>query len=521
MPFQAFNSLQEKYKSDADKYVENNFESNINEKFKDFNWDNLYRKAVEADSTDSDLFYWSFDLISKEVAKEVDLVMNGEKLSEEQTTELYYEAAQKAFYRQCAVMGIDSLDADKGWLSKDLAISKVAGFSDISRPMKISSWEANDRVKRIGDKISDGDVFSIYTDDRNYANKIKTLKPDVKGFLEKGNPKELTDYLASTVYQVDGRYDVPEKNQIDMYALASVMNTIFDRNDVSYFDVVQLIRSKDIIPTYLWDTQYFIDNHGPKVSDEGKALARKYHSRDTDPDSILMKIKDDITESDIMSHLINNHTHEVKTWEMAMNRFSIITGKDVDFTTARKMEKEGAYTLSHTKAYKALVDKKSNPENYSSIETNIQFDGKDTDFDIYIDCKSLSVEPIIEEFSKESLAHSELGESCYTPEGIRFSGSVFKELTTQRVEEIKNALVTKLEEIHSRTPLPGDVVEVFLDEGYTEEEIPVSPGYKGLVTDVSDSEVKLKGIDDDISTHCINIIKKYTHEETNEQTITM
>lgn len=510
MAFEDFDKLQEKYKTEAQTWVENNFEADIQSKFSDFEWEYLYSDYVKKDDSYKSLHDWVTDAISKVLAEEIDKALNDKKVPFNEMVELYTDASEKAFYRHCAVMGIKAEDANPGWMSKNIYLSKLKSQSDLGDLLKYP--EINKHLGHISKML--GNYHDILRDYSTLKSDhiLKRLNPIVKDFVINGSKVELANYILDCTLRCDGRYNVDERNYLDNTVTAKTLNLLLGRSDFSANDISTLRKNKSISPVKLWDTKFFNDYYAPLVTPEGITQAKEYYESFSRSESLLMKLKDTMSDEDIMSHIVSNGRGDIQSWEFGINRFAAITNKTVTFLQAQEMAKNGERSIHRTKAYLNYIDANFDADIYSKIVTDIYFTSDDPDFQITVDCKSLCIDSISEEISNETLKYPELNSSSYAGDSIIFGGGVFMSLTKERLEEIAGGLKQRLTELNNQCPLPGDVVQVIYHEDHEVEDMPTKEGYKGQVVEFDGHYAKLKGIDETIHMDCLEIKKKYTPE---------
>jgi hypothetical protein len=427
-----------------------------------------------------------------------------------QFTDQMDEATDKVMYRMMAVLNKPITDTNSSWLSSSIIESDVQDFirdkiqhdnNEYFREVFGSSIFTR-QESQLATEILNVDDHRISHSMTQYTGEKFSLKKEYAAFASTGTFYELASVLMHEINSFDGRLPEQDVERATNAMLAMGLNRIYDRSDITIHQVNVMVKSGEISPVKLWDTKYFKDNLAPIVNDEIVEMGKEYMEKFVPKDSLVYKLKDDLSRNEIFNYFINSELSSENKWQGAMAQFAHFTGERLTFDEARELNPTHNFVLTSTKAYSDILDKENNPDDYINIDIDIEvkdvinndWHEGEKEIQIEVSCKTTRISEIEEIMSNLTLEIEELSGCDGIIDGIRFEGYTDSNNPKIRANEIALILKEKLQEIQAVTILPGDVVQIVESENCLPEDYGLKVGKKHLVTDVNrDGDFKVKG----------------------------
>ena len=390
-----------------------------------------------------------------------------------------------------------------------------------------------DFEKRVIDKIidpiirMDGDLPHTF-----YGLKTATKTNDVISAMSSNQelyPNELANYLYHICKnQVDGRSNNMNRKDVVEHGLACALAFINERNDICRYDINTLISQSHIEPVPLWETKYYHDHMAPSVSNEGienVALSMMHNPQI----EILNKLKEKLTDKEIFSTLLNTgRSHDQHEWQLAMNKFAIVTGKRLTFKESRDLQPSSSDSMLHTSVYFDYLDNEFNPD-LITRDTSVSIHkekSEDRNYEISIKNDALGFSVFSEHIIGilDKTFDNNISNYFVHENELTITGNICYP-TDKKIMTIANKFKDLLDEFIAESPLPGDTVKIhFGDNAHPDSYPNLVDGESYTVTKIENgyngTYYKLKGADEFIEGD-IMILQSKHRPKNNPQSISL
>jgi hypothetical protein len=316
-----------------------------------------------------------------------------------------------------------------------------------------------------------------------YTDVDVSLLPDLQMYLDAGEVGALTDVLVGVAMHADGKKDIPQRLPAVANVTADLLANLLDRRDIAGSDIQLMMENGDIQPKPFWECDFYLDHVVLEPSENFISKVRENMASSFPENDVFWKIKDKLTDAQIFNAV---HTHDSKgplleSWVAGMVAFKELTGNDITIREALATKPSRYFRLSKTEPFMDLLDE--NPQSgYDFLRPDVSVSEPVLDKEegvftstLTIESPSIFHEHVEQALGQKSLAFPEIRGSRTGFDFVEFELEFDSETSRQEInqvnQKIKLSLLKTFKELMEDTPVPGDVVQMAVDEDLDEEEI--------------------------------------------------
>lgn len=449
------------------------------------------------------------ELLSAQLCDDICNKLDNEEFkSQKEISDAVSKASHEYLIHMMKILNKSYDQLNSSWMSASISSSHVMDYINDHTEYHHKSLKNLNDFELISRQEEQLARFILENDygKRNY--KINNLVGDnlpVKDFYQefsqKGTFEDLASLLLNRIQKFDGRYSEKDLYTVTNKMLTLALNRIYERCDITEHMLTQMIEDGKVSSMDTWDTNSFHEHFAPVITDEVIKDGQAYMDKFEPKDSLVFKLKDNLSKSEIFNHFISSELGSLNKWLAAMAQFGAMTGEKLTFKEAQALNPRHNFRITSTKAFSDLLDKEFNGDEYRTIEAsaelvedvNDEYHGEQA-FEIYIHCKSLSISSINDEMSNEIMVHSALNGCGGGFDGMKYEGSTSSSNPQLFANDLALKIRDKLKALTEEHVLPGDVIQIQEHEDYELDDYEIKAGKKALVTDVDyNGGVKIKG----------------------------